>query len=68
MRENTHHSDYGSYEIAKCVVQGIRQNHLPIARFIVDDFKDFDPARPDPFDTFNLPPSPLSNLPAPAGN
>ncbi len=67
-REGTHHSDYGSYEMAKCVVQGIRQNHLPIAQFIVGDFKDFDPAHPDPFDSFYIPPSPLSNLPTPAGN
>jgi lysophospholipase L1-like esterase len=67
-RENTHHSDYGSYEIARCVVQGIRQDRLPIAKFIVDDFNGFDPAHPDPFDSFHLPPSPLANLPTPAGN
>lgn len=67
-RENTHHSDYGSYEIAKCVVQAIRQDRLPIAKFIVDDFKDFDPAHPDPFDSFHVPPSPLTNLPTPAGS
>ncbi len=66
-RENTHHSDYGSYEIAKCVVQGIRQNRLPIAKFIVDELKDFDPAHPDSFDSFHVPASPLTN-PPPPGN
>jgi lysophospholipase L1-like esterase len=67
-REITHHSDYGSYEIAQCVLQGIRQNNLPIARFIVDDFKGFDPAHPDPMDSFKLPPSPLSTRETPEGN
>jgi len=67
-REATHHNDYGSYEIAKCVVQGIRENRLPIAKFIVDDFKVFDPTHPDPLDSFHIPPSPLTNLPTPAGN
>jgi lysophospholipase L1-like esterase len=66
--EATHHSDYGSYEIAKCVLQGIRQNNLPIAKFIVDDLKDFDPAHPDPFESFKVPPSPISTRETPLGN
>ena len=66
--EATHHNDYGSYQVAQCVLQGIRQNNLPIAKFIVDDFKDFDPAHPDPFDSFRIPPSSLSNQATPAGN
>ncbi len=53
----THHDDYGAYELAKCVVQGIRDARLPLAEFIVDDFAGFDPSRPDPPETFALPPS-----------
>ena len=64
----THHNDYGSYQIAQCVLQGIRQNNLPIAEFIVDDFKGFDPAHPDPFVSFKIPPSSLANRQTPAGN
>jgi lysophospholipase L1-like esterase len=55
--DNTHHNNYGSYQLAKCVVQAIREQKLPIARFIVGDFKGFDPARPDDPDTFAVPAS-----------
>jgi len=64
----THHSGYGAYELAKCVAQGIRANNLDLARFIVDDFKPFDPAHPDPPEGFAVPASPgRSNIP-PRGN
>ena len=56
-KDPTHHDDYGAYELAKCVVQGIRDARLPLATFIVDDFAGFDPGRPDPPETFALPPS-----------
>jgi lysophospholipase L1-like esterase len=50
MEEGTHHGEYGGHEIAKCVVMGIRQAGLDLARFITDDFGAFDPASPDPVD------------------
>lgn len=55
--DNTHHDNYGSYELAKCIVEAIREQKLPIAKFIVDDFKGFAPAHPDNPDTFDVPPS-----------
>ena len=56
-KDATHHDNYGAYELAKCVVQGIRDAHLPLASLIADDFKGFDPAHPDSPDTFQLPAS-----------
>src|SRR4051812_10555339 len=41
--DTTHHSDYGSYELAKCVVEGIRQSGLPLAKMLADT-PPFDPA------------------------
>jgi len=67
-KDITHHDNYGAYELAKCVVQGIRTAKLPLADFIVDDFKAFDPARPDSPDTFALPPSPDHSNERPRGN
>ncbi len=67
-RENTHHSNYGSYEIAKCVLMGIKQNGLDLAKYIVGDFKGFDPSRPDPFESFTVPASPIMTSLAPPGN
>jgi lysophospholipase L1-like esterase len=66
--DNTHHDNYGAYELAKCIVQGIKNNKLDLAKYIVDDFKGFDPTHPDPVESFDVPPSPqVANQP-PLGN
>ena len=57
-QDGTHHNNYGSYELAQCIVLGIQQNKLGLAKFIVEDFKGFDPAHPDPVETFVMPASP----------
>jgi hypothetical protein len=41
---------------------------LDIAKFIVDDFKSFDPAHPDPVESFDVPPSPVVTIKKPFGN
>ncbi len=67
-RDATHHDNYGAYELAKCIVQGIRDNQLPLAKFIADDFKTFDPAHPDPVDSFAVPASPRFTNQRPLGD
>ena len=67
-QDPTHHNNYGSYELAQCVVEGIKQDKLPLAKFIVDDFKDFDPAHPDPVDQFQMSASPIRSSAKPLGN
>lgn len=54
MQEGTHHNSYGSYEIAQCVVMGIRLARLDLAGLIRDDFGGFDPSRPDPPEHFRI--------------
>jgi lysophospholipase L1-like esterase len=54
LADGTHSTAYGGYEFAKCIVMGIKQNGLYLADFIVDDFKDFDPAHPDSEAALNL--------------
>lgn len=67
-QDGTHHNNYGSYELAKCVILGIQQAKLPLAKAIVADFGNFDPAKPDAVATFDMPVSPtVSNL-KPLGN
>jgi len=56
-KDTTHHSDYGSYELAKCIVQGIKDANLPIAKYLVPLPK-FDPAHPDALDKFDVPAEP----------
>jgi lysophospholipase L1-like esterase len=57
-RDATHHNNYGSYELARCVVEGIKANKLGIAKFLVDDVSPFDPSHPDPIENFKVPASP----------
>jgi lysophospholipase L1-like esterase len=67
-KDATHHDNYGAYELAKCVVQGIRDARLPLATQIADDFSGYDPSHPDSPESFDLPPSPgVSDVP-PRGN
>ncbi len=48
--DNTHHNNYGSYELAKCIVEGIRANKLGIAKYLIKNLPRFDPSRPDAFE------------------
>jgi len=57
-KDATHHNAYGAYALAQCVVQGIRDAGLPLARDLANDFPGFDPARPDDPAAFQLPASP----------
>ena len=54
-RDATHHSAYGAYELARCVVESIRAAHLDLARYLVDDVPPFDPSHPDPPEAWRLP-------------
>jgi len=67
-QDGTHHDNYGSYELAQCVVEGIKQAKLPLAKLIVDDFKGFDPSHPDSVADFEMPASPVSSSEKPLGN
>ena len=67
-RDKTHHDPYGAYELAKIIIQGIRDNKLELAKSIVDDFKGFDPAHPDNVDTFTMPIGPSTVNGRPLGS
>jgi lysophospholipase L1-like esterase len=67
-RDATHHNNYGAWQFAKMVAQGIRDLRLELARHVVADFPGYDPARPDPVESFRLPASPRRQSEAPRGN
>lgn len=47
LADGTHSRPYAGYEFAKCIVMGIKENHLDLADYVVPGFKDLDPAHPD---------------------
>jgi lysophospholipase L1-like esterase len=59
INDDTHFNSYGAYELARCVVRGIREANLPLVKFLDPTVPNFDPAHPDPLGTFSLPPTPI---------
>jgi lysophospholipase L1-like esterase len=56
--DGTHHNAFGAYQIAKIIVQSIRDQDLPLAKFLTTDWKKFDPTKPDDAKAFVVPASP----------
>lgn len=68
LKDNTHFNPYGAYEIARCMVQGIKDNKLPLAAYLRKDVRPFDPARPDDVQQWHWPLSPRLSVTKPDGN
>ena len=60
LNDNTHFNPFGAYELSKCIIKGIKDNNLGLKKFLLRGLPEFDPARPDRFEDFSLPRSPLS--------
>lgn len=67
LQDNTHFNTYGAYQIAKMVLQGIKENQLDVAKHIID-FSFYDPSKPDSFESWDWPLSIKSSLVKPDGN
>jgi len=69
LADNTHFNPYGAYEIAKMVVEGILGSDLEdLKQRISPDFVRFNPAQPDPVESFHWNVSPFVNMTKPDGN
>ncbi len=66
--DGTHHNNYGSYELAKCIVAAIQEQKLPLAKYLLPGLPVYDPAHPDRLATFQMAPSPRGNAEKPYGN
>lgn len=68
LADNTHFNTYGAYELAKCILTSMKEQKLDIAKYIKDDFKNFDHKNPDDPDGFVWPLSPAVDVEKPYGN
>ncbi|TRW23866.1 rhamnogalacturonan acetylesterase [Flavobacterium zepuense] len=68
LEDNTHFNPYGAYELASCVVSSIREQKLPLAKYIRKNVKEYNPARPNPVATFYWPQSGFVSAVKPDGN
>ena len=68
LADNTHFNTFGAYEVAKCVVMGMKELQLPFVQYLRDDWHDFDPAQPDDWQSFKWAPAPMTEATKPDGN
>jgi lysophospholipase L1-like esterase len=66
--DGTHHNAYGAYQLAKAIVQSIRDDGLPMEQFLLGNLPKYDPKSPDHFGSFAIPPSPAVTSMKPLGN
>jgi len=48
LKDDTHFNNYGAYELARMIVEGLRASGLPLSRFLLPGIAPFDPSHPDP--------------------
>ncbi len=68
LKDNTHFSTYGAYELAGCIVQSIKDQQLPFAKYLKKDIPVFIPAKPDAFEKWYWPLSTMMPSLKPDGN
>lgn len=66
--DNTHFNPYGAYEIAKCVVEGMKQLRLPVVFSLREDYSPFKMSEPDEVNAFVWDSSPFISIQKPDGN
>ena len=66
--DGTHHNNYGAYELARMIADSIRAQKTPLAKYLNDDLQPFDARKPDSFEAFAVPASPLVTDIKPLGN
>lgn len=68
LKDDSHFSPYGAYQLARIVAEGVRAANLDLARHLTVDGPSYDPAHPPPFETWRLPASPVQPLQSPEGS
>lgn len=47
LKDDTHFNNYGAYELARCVAEGLKTSAPELAAHLTNDVGTFDPAKPD---------------------
>jgi lysophospholipase L1-like esterase len=56
--DGTHHNAFGAYQLARIIVQSIRDQNMPLAKYLIRQQSRFDPRKPDDPKLFSVPASP----------
>ena len=66
--DNTHFNPFGAYEVSKLVVMGLKRLNSPLVKYLSSDWTDFSPSKPDDWQIFYWPLSPVYDGKKPDGN
>ncbi len=66
--DNTHFNPYGAYQIAKCIIEGMKKLDLPLLDHLREGYTAYDPAQPDDWTAFKWNDSPFTEVEKPDGN
>lgn len=67
LEDNTHFNPYGAYQIAKCVIEGMKKATPELVKYLKTDIS-YDPAKPDGIAGFHWCPAPFCEMEKPDGN
>ena len=68
LADNTHFNPYGAYEVARCVVEGMKVAKLGLVKYLRPGIQPFDPTHPDALAQWQWPESPRSAVTKPDGS
>ncbi|UKM63833.1 rhamnogalacturonan acetylesterase [Flavobacteriaceae bacterium GSB9] len=68
LNDNTHFNSFGANEIAKSVVQGVKDLNLEIVKYLRANIPNYNPQNPDDFSNWTLPMSSRFKIETPEGN
>jgi lysophospholipase L1-like esterase len=68
LKDDTHYNTFGAYELAKCIVQALKDQSHPLSKLLLPGLPKFDPAKPDLPENFYWPMSTKVTGTKPDGN
>jgi lysophospholipase L1-like esterase len=68
LSDDTHYNTFGAYELAKCIVQSLKDQNHPLAKMLLPGLPNFNPAKPDLPEQFYWPMSTRVSVSKPDGN
>lgn len=68
LADNTHFNPYGAYQIAKCIIEGLRTAAPELIQHLRPEYKAYNPAQPDAIESFHWTDSEKTDIVKPDGN
>lgn len=68
LKDNSHSNTFGAYELAKCIIEGMKKAGLDAVKYLRRDYQRFNPAHPDKFADFQWNLCPFTEIEKPDGN